>query len=112
MNMTKIKYSKLSIAIPTYESSQYVEESIKKIMNFKCVNEVVIQDDRSSNQSYGELEKIVKMVFAHKLLSTNGVLILEHSKEQDYSELPFFTNSRRYGNVNFSFFEWLEEEND
>ena len=59
MNMTKIKYSKLSIAIPTYESSQYVEESIKKIMNFKCVNEVVIQDDKSSNQNYGELEQIV-----------------------------------------------------
>jgi len=57
--MTKIKYSKLSIAIPTYESSQYVEESIKKIMNFKCVNEVVIQDDKSSNQNYGELEQIV-----------------------------------------------------
>ena len=57
--MTKIKYSKLSIAIPTYESSQYVEESIKKIMNFKCVNEVIIQDDKSSNQSYRELERIV-----------------------------------------------------
>ena len=45
--MTKVNYSKLSIAIPTYESSQYVEESIKRIMNFKCVNEVVIQDDKS-----------------------------------------------------------------
>ena len=57
-----------------------------------------------------ELDKIVEMVFANKLLSTDGVLILEHSKEQDYSELPFFASSRRYGNVNFSFFEWPEEE--
>jgi len=52
------------------------------------------------------------MVFANKLLSTDGVLILEHSKEQDYSELPFFVNKRRYGNVNFSFFEWPEEEEE
>jgi len=54
--MTKINYSKLSIAIPTYESSQYVEEGIKRVMNFKCVDEVVIQDDKSSDQSYRELE--------------------------------------------------------
>jgi len=58
------------------------------------------------------LDKIVEMVFANKLLSTDGVLILEHSKEQDYSELPFFVNKRRYGNVNFSFFEWPEEEEE
>lgn len=70
--------------------------------------EVIFADPPYNTQG---LEKIVKMVFTHKLLSTNGVLILEHAKEQDYSELPFFTNSRRYGNVNFSFFEWLEEEN-
>ena len=57
--MTTINSSKLSIAIPTYESSQYVEEGIKRIMNFKCVDEVVIQDDKSSNESYRELEQIV-----------------------------------------------------
>jgi glycosyltransferase involved in cell wall biosynthesis len=57
--MTTINSSKLSIAIPTYESSQYVEEGIKRIMNFKCVDEVVIQDDKSSDESYRELEQIV-----------------------------------------------------
>lgn len=64
--MTKINYSKLSIAIPTYESSQYVEECIKRVMNFKCVDEVVIQDDKSSDQSYRELEQIVNS-YSNKL---------------------------------------------
>lgn len=64
--MTKINYSKLSIAIPTYESSQYVEEGIKRVMNFKCVDEVVIQDDKSSDQSYRELEQIVNS-YSNKL---------------------------------------------
>lgn len=64
--MTKINYSKLSIAIPTYESSQYVEEGIKRVMNFKCVDEVVIQDDKSSDESYRELEQIVNS-YSNKL---------------------------------------------
>ena len=58
------------------------------------------------------LDKIVETVFAKKILSAGGVLILEHSKEQDFSELPYFVSSRRYGNVNFSFFEWEEEEEE
>ena len=64
--MTKVSYSKLSIAIPTYKSSQYVEESIKRIMNFKCVDEIIIQDDKSDDQSYRELEKIVN-IYNNKL---------------------------------------------
>ncbi|MCS5663074.1 MAG: RsmD family RNA methyltransferase [Flavobacteriales bacterium] len=51
------------------------------------------------------LDKIVETIFAKNILSKDGVLILEHAKEQDFSELPFFANKRRYGNVNFSFFE-------
>lgn len=58
------------------------------------------------------LEQIVETVFEKKLLSTHGVLIIEHPKEQDFSELPYFANKRRYGNVNFSFFEWEEEDED
>tara|TARA_B110000977_G_scaffold104388_1_gene136228 strand:+ start:140 stop:694 length:555 start_codon:yes stop_codon:yes gene_type:complete len=59
----------------------------------------------------GGLEVIVEKVFAQSLLSKFGVLILEHPKDQDFSELPYFSSKRRYGNVNFSFFEW-EKENE
>ena len=58
------------------------------------------------------LDKIVETVFTKKMLSQDGVLILEHDKGQDFSELSYFVNSRRYGNVNFSFFEWEGEEID
>ena len=56
------------------------------------------------------LDKIVEIVFAKKILAKYGVLILEHSKEQDFSALPNFVSKRRYGNVSFSFFEWEEVE--
>lgn len=55
------------------------------------------------------LEGVIENIFKHNLLTDNGVLILEHSKKQDFSELPYYTNKRRYGNVNFSFFERKEE---
>jgi hypothetical protein len=74
--MTTINSSKLSIAIPTYESSQYVEEGIKRIMNFKCVDEVVIQDDKSSDESYRELEQIVKLFRNEKNVGAFGNKLL------------------------------------
>jgi len=55
------------------------------------------------------LESVIENIFKHDLLANNGVLILEHPKEQDFSELPNYKNKRRYGNVNFSFFERNEE---
>jgi len=55
------------------------------------------------------LESVIENIFKHDLLANNGVLIIEHPKEQDFSELPNYINKRRYGNVNFSFFERNEE---
>ena len=55
------------------------------------------------------LESVIENVFKHDLLASNGVLIIEHPKEHDFSELPNYRNKRRYGNVNFSFFERNEE---
>ena len=52
------------------------------------------------------LNKIIKSVFEKKLLSNNGMFILEHSKKNDFSESSFFVNKRKYGNVNFSFFQY------
>ena len=55
------------------------------------------------------LESVIENIFKHDLLANNGVLIIEHPKEQDFSELPNYINKRRYGNVNFSFFERNDE---
>ena len=33
-----------------------------------------------------------------------GMFILEHSKEHNFSDNPYFTEQRNYGKVNFSFF--------
>lgn len=51
-----------------------------------------------------DLQNIVGNVFQNNLLEPDGILIIEHSKHLDISNLPHFDNSRRYGGSVFSFF--------
>lgn len=39
------------------------------------------------------------------LLADDGLLILEHGRDYDFSEHPCFIDHRNYGSVNFSFFK-------
>jgi 16S rRNA (guanine(966)-N(2))-methyltransferase RsmD len=43
-------------------------------------------------------------IFESKLLNPNGWLIIEHSKETNFSAFAGFEKLRNYGKVNFSFF--------
>lgn len=49
---------------------------------------------------------IHQTVFDKKLLKEDGMLIIEHGQKTDLSLLTGFKQSRKYGNVNFSFFEY------
>lgn len=44
------------------------------------------------------------MIFEHELLNEDGIFILEHPIEHDFSEHPHFWQHRKYGKVNFTFF--------
>jgi len=52
-----------------------------------------------------QFQKIAVLVFEKKLLTENGILIIEHSKYTSLEETPYFKNSRKYGGSVFSFFE-------
>ena len=47
---------------------------------------------------------VVKKVFDLNLLNENGMLIVEHSNRQNLNELSNHKDTRKYGNVCFSFF--------
>jgi len=51
-----------------------------------------------------DLPKLPDQVMQSSLLGTEGIFILEHPKEYNFSEHANFTDHRKYGNVNFSFF--------
>ncbi len=52
----------------------------------------------------GDFTRIAQLVFDRDLLSEDGILIIEHSKRTKLSELPNFSEERKYGGSAFSFF--------
>ena len=64
-----------------------------------------------------EIPEIPERVMASKLLAPGGLFVLEHGKQNDFSNHPDFLEHRAYGSVNFSFFRRPEtstvsEENE
>lgn len=57
-----------------------------------------------------ELPEIPRLVFERDLLREDGIFVMEHPKEYDFSELPCFNQRRIYGSVNFSIFIKEEEK--
>jgi 16S rRNA G966 N2-methylase RsmD len=51
-----------------------------------------------------DLNKIPERILALNLLKEDGIFVMEHSREYDFSALPFFLQKRTYGSVNFSIF--------
>lgn len=51
-----------------------------------------------------ELPLLPDLVFEHQLLNADGIFVLEHGKENDFSAHEHFVEHRNYGNVNFSIF--------
>ncbi len=50
------------------------------------------------------VEEIADAVFERDLLNDDGWLIIEHSREYDFSAHPRFDRHKTYGKVNFTFF--------
>ena len=59
---------------------------------------------------YSHHARIAEIVFERELLEDDGLLIIEHGKQTDLSEITHFDFCRIYGNVHFSFFQIAEED--
>ncbi len=55
------------------------------------------------------IEDISQHIFSNNILNNNGWLVIEHPKEIDFANQPFFHSHRKYGKVNFSFFHFNNE---
>lgn len=56
-----------------------------------------------------ELPELPDLILRSSLLCPGGILVMEHSKKNDFSLHPAFMQKRIYGSVNFSFFRKEEE---
>ena len=52
-----------------------------------------------------ELPTLPDLIFERQLLKDDGIFVLEHGKDNDFSQHPHFVEHRAYGSVNFSIFK-------
>ncbi|MBN1252363.1 MAG: 16S rRNA (guanine(966)-N(2))-methyltransferase RsmD [Bacteroidales bacterium] len=51
------------------------------------------------------LEDLADLIYENSTLKEKSIIIIEHSKNTNFSTHPRFVDKRSYGSVNFSFFE-------
>jgi 16S rRNA (guanine(966)-N(2))-methyltransferase RsmD len=51
-----------------------------------------------------ELDTLPNLIFEKHLLKEEGIFVLEHGKDHQFENYPFFKQRRTYGSVNFSIF--------
>ncbi|WP_298883324.1 RsmD family RNA methyltransferase [uncultured Polaribacter sp.] len=90
----------LELPINTYKSDVY------KFLEKTSINADVIFADPPYDFEEEQFLKIVDLVFNKKLLTEEGVLIVEHSKHTDLSSHKNHSYDKRYGGNVFSFFEY------
>jgi len=76
-------------------------DSFKFIESTKTKFDLIFADPPYDHK---ELENVPDLIFEKELLNPDGLLILEHPKEKDFKNHPYFFENRKYGHVNFSFF--------
>lgn len=72
------------------------------IKNYKGSFDFIFADPPFDLKNFAEVPNVV---LESDILKKEGLFILEHPKEFDFSEHKYFRENRKYGKVNFSFFE-------
>ncbi len=85
-------------------SIKTVKSDVLKYLSMTPFTFDVIFADPPYNLTQEKFEAIVTKIFEKNLLNEEGMLIIEHSKHTDLSNMESFTEARRYGGSVFSFF--------
>lgn len=101
-----------------YSSVQFVQKTADELqLNIKALKNDVFSYLTNSKLTFDiifadppydftkeQLEKITSLVNENGLINKDGLLIIEHSKHTDISDLQNFSHSKKYGGSMFSFF--------
>ena len=86
---------------------QTIKSDVFKFLEKSASQANIIFADPPYNFSDNQFAKIPELIFKNNLLLEDGILIVEHSKHTDLSNLENFSYSKSYGGNMFSFFEVL-----
>lgn len=104
-----VEYGCVKFINQTSESFEMPIKTVKadvfKFLKTNTKAYTVIFADPPYDFSLEQFTEINNNVFKNNMLNSNGVLIIEHSKHTNLSELNHFGYSKHYGSSVFSFFE-------
>lgn len=83
------------------ELTVYTTDAFKYLENCKTQFDFIFADPPYDLKNFAD---VPRLVFEKDLIKADGIFILEHSAELDFSALPLFDEKRVYGSVNFSIF--------
>ncbi|MFD0836148.1 16S rRNA (guanine(966)-N(2))-methyltransferase RsmD [Mariniflexile aquimaris] len=86
---------------------QTIKSDVFKYLEKSTFKANIIFADPPYNFTEEAFSKIPELVFQNNLLLEDGLLIIEHSKHTDLSNLQNFSYTKSYGGNKFSFFENL-----
>ncbi|MGB5420269.1 16S rRNA (guanine(966)-N(2))-methyltransferase RsmD [Algibacter sp.] len=86
---------------------QTIKSDVFKFLEKATLQANIIFADPPYSFEDAQFAKIPELIFQNNLLLENGMLIVEHSKHTNLSELEYYSYSKSYGGNVFSFFEKL-----
>ncbi|AUS06688.1 16S rRNA (guanine(966)-N(2))-methyltransferase RsmD [Pseudotamlana carrageenivorans] len=87
---------------------QTIKSDVFKFLESSKIQADIIFADPPYDFTVEQFSKIPDLVFSNQLLLEGGLLIVEHSKHTDLSNVSNFSYSKSYGGNMFSFFEITE----
>ena len=84
---------------------QTIKSDVFKFLEKTSIQSNIIFADPPYNFTEVQFARIPNLIFQNNLLLDDGLLIVEHSKHSDLSNLENFAYSKSYGGNVFSFFE-------
>lgn len=84
---------------------QTIKSDVFKFLEKTSIQSNIIFADPPYNFTEAQFARIPNLIFQNNLLLDDGLLIVEHSKHSDLSNLENFAYSKNYGGNVFSFFE-------
>ncbi|MDX5583752.1 MAG: 16S rRNA (guanine(966)-N(2))-methyltransferase RsmD [Aureibaculum sp.] len=82
-----------------------IKSDVFKYLEKTTLKHDVIFADPPYNFEKDQFANIITLVFDNDLVTEDGILIIEHSKHTDLSDIKHFDYSKKYGGSMFSFFE-------
>ena len=82
-----------------------IKSDVFKYLEKALIKADIVFADPPYDLEKRDFSKIAELVFQNLIMKEEGMLIIEHSKHTDLSDLEHFRESRKYGSSVFSFFE-------